>query len=110
MLLRVTLLADGSLFADNQPVNFEQLDRHFSSFKRVREGTVLYYRESAGGVPHPHATRVIELLIKHRLAISIALASDFSDCLGADGKPRERWAPPAPKRVNLRSRMAPVRR
>jgi hypothetical protein len=57
----------------------------------VSKGVVGYYREMAEAAEPPETSlQVIELVIKHRLPISMSTKADFSDVVDADGQPHRR--------------------
>jgi len=102
MVLHVKVLAQGSVLANDESVTFEQLDQRLASLKKA-EGTVLYYREFPTGTPHPNATRVIEIVIKNQLPISLATKPDFSDAVRPDGATRAKWVPGVPRLPGART-------
>jgi hypothetical protein len=87
--VEVKVLSDGSLFVDGKPATLESIDRRFAALARVN-GVVWYYRESGKSEPPAVATKVIALVIKHRLPISLSSQPDFSDTIDDQGLSRPR--------------------
>jgi hypothetical protein len=81
---KVKVMADGSLFVDGEPATLERLDQRFAELANAH-GVVWYYREAGESSPPPIAARVIELVIKHRLPISMSSKPDFSDTIDQNG-------------------------
>jgi hypothetical protein len=51
---------------------------------------VWYHRENPAGEPPPQGTAVIQLIIKHRLPVSMSTKPDFSDYVDDKGVSRPR--------------------
>ncbi len=68
---------------DGQPIEMDALDRKLQAADKETTA-IWYYREAAAKDPPPHAMAVIQLVIKHKLRISISSRPDFSDYV--DGK------------------------
>lgn len=84
-VLKIAVMRDGSITADGTTTTIDALASKLTDLA-TKKGVVWYYREAAEGEPHPNATKVIEAIIEHRLAISLSSKPDFSDVIGADGK------------------------
>jgi hypothetical protein len=74
----------GEVRVDGVSTSLDQLDARFAKLAD-EAGTVWYYREAATADPHPNAMRVMELLVKHRLPISMSSKPDFSDYIDETG-------------------------
>jgi hypothetical protein len=88
-MLKVKVLADGTIMIDDRKVAVAELDEQMSSISKTG-GTILYYREAADEEPHPNSMKVIELVVKHQLPISFSSKPDYSDVIGPDGVSRAR--------------------
>jgi hypothetical protein len=86
---RVSALAGGKLLLNGKPSDITSIDAEFGKIKE-RKGEVWYYRENPKAEPHPNAMAVVELVVKHRLTISMSTKPDFSDVVDRDGKSRPR--------------------
>ncbi len=87
--IRIKVLADGSLLADDQPVTITHLDQRFADLARGG-GVVWYYREAGESDPPPVAMEVMELVVKHQLPITMSSRPDFSDAIDDQGRSRPR--------------------
>lgn len=88
-ILRLSALANGTLLADGKKVDIAALDRLFAALK-ADEGVVWYYREDAASQPRGPAAKVMPLILKHKLAVSLSSRSDFSDYVDAAGNSKPR--------------------
>ena len=87
---KVSVLSTGEVLINGKPTSLAALDAALSSLA-ASKGVVWYYREAADAAePPPVSMQVIELVIKHRLPISMSTKPDFSDAVGADGQPHRR--------------------
>jgi hypothetical protein len=90
LVAKVSVLSSGKVLLNGKPTTLAALDAALSSLA-ASKGVVWYYREAAELAEPPAAsTQVIELVIKHRLPISMSTKPDFSDAVGADGRPHRR--------------------
>lgn len=80
-VIKVSITADGEIYADGQPVTLEQLAAKFAELKQAG-GAVYYYRENPEDEPHPNATKVIELVVENSLPVRLSAKPDFSDAVG----------------------------
>jgi hypothetical protein len=80
----VKVQANGDLFVDGQPATLDAVDQSFAELAKSK-GIVWYYREVGQSEPPPVASKVIELVIKHRLPISMSSKPDFSDTIDDKG-------------------------
>jgi len=85
-VLKIAVMADGRITVDGSPATIDSLR---VSLKRLAEqkGIVWYYREAGEAQAPPVSAEVIQAVIKNRLPIKLSSRSDFSDAIGADGKP-----------------------
>ena len=76
--LKVSVLADGQLLLDDQPVTLAVLG---DAMQRGAEAkaVVWYYRQDADGEPHPAAMEVMKLITANRLPVRLSSKPDFSD-------------------------------
>lgn len=81
---------------DGQRIEMDALDRKLSSVDKQGTG-IWYYREAAAGEPHPQAMAVIQLVVKHKLRISMSSKPDFSDYVDAKGVSHLRVTQPDPR-------------
>ncbi len=89
MNLRVKVLTDGSIFANDQPVTLDELAEQFATLSKA-SGTVWYYREASEIEPHPNAMEIMRLIVENKLSVTLSTKPDFSDSVGPDGVPRRR--------------------
>ena len=87
---KIGVLASGDLLLNGQPAGLGQIDAELERLK-ARGGEVWYFRESGQAEPPPEAMLVMELVVKHRLSVSMSTQPDFSDYVDGDGRvhPRE---------------------
>jgi len=85
-ILKVAVMADGRITLDGLPAT---IDTVRTSFKRLAEqgGVVWYYREDAGKNAPPEAKGILQAIVENRLPIRLSSRPDYSDAIGADGKP-----------------------
>ncbi|HYL39216.1 MAG TPA: hypothetical protein VEV17_25075 [Bryobacteraceae bacterium] len=113
MPLRVSVLASGEILLDGRPVDLQQLDQALEAAKGEKR-TVWYYREAPGKDAPARAMEVIQLVVKHKLPISISSKPDFSDYVDAKGGSHPRHTglrmPDVAATVNVEEVFAKVRR
>jgi len=80
----VKVLSDGALFLNGEPATLETIDQQLTELERVK-GVAWYYREGGQAEPPPQATKVVALVIKHRLPVRISSKPDFSDSMNEKG-------------------------
>ena len=80
-VLKIKVTAGGDVTADDRAVTLEQLAAQLADLKRAGGG-VMYYRENAGGEPHPNAMNVIKLVAENKLPVRLSTKPDFSDAVG----------------------------
>lgn len=88
-VVKIIVKADGVILVDGVPTLFDAVDARLAKLG-TDGGEVWYYRENPEREPHPNAVRVIELVMKHRLAISMSSKPDFSDYIDDEGKSHPR--------------------
>jgi hypothetical protein len=95
MILKIAVLASGAVLADSQPVELDKLEEMLQAVKAAN-GSVWYYREPAASTEY--GMRVVQLVVKHKVAISISSKADYSDYLDSKGvsHPRVEKAADAP--------------
>lgn len=86
---RISAFASGKLLLNGKPSDLKGIAAEFAVLQK-QDGEVWYYRENPQAEPHPNAMAVIELVMKHRLRISLSSKPDFSDTVDRDGKSRPR--------------------
>jgi len=88
-ILKVSVLQSGKILADGAEISLANLDSRLTQLE-TQKGVVWYYREAAQGEPPPIAMEVMQLVVKHRLPISMSSKPDFSDAIDANGQSRPR--------------------
>ena len=91
-IVRIQVGKAGEIWVDGARTTLEALRPRLAEL-RARDGVVWYHRAAAGGEPPPEAMAVIQLVIEHRLPISMSLRPDFSDVVRADGSVAPRRGP-----------------
>ena len=86
---KISVLSSGKVLLNGKPTTLAALDAALSSLA-ASKGVVWYFREGAEVAEPPGAKQVTELVIKHRLPISMSTKPDFSDAIGEDGRPHRR--------------------
>jgi hypothetical protein len=98
MEIRISVLASGEILLDG---NAAQLSGIKDALRRAdrKADSVLYYRESPQAEPPPQAADVMNLIISHKLAVSLSTKPDFSDYVDRFGQihPRSIQAVEAPR-------------
>jgi hypothetical protein len=86
---RIAVFSSGAVQLDGRPTTLSALDAELGKLK-ADKGVVWYHRESPTGEPPPQGTAVIQLIIKHRLPVSMSTKPDFSDYVDDKGVSRPR--------------------
>jgi len=94
LVLKLSALASGVVLLDGKPIELQELDRVLSEADKQRTA-VWYYREGGTKDAPPHAMAVIQLVVKHKLRVSISSNPDFSDYIDGKGISHPRAAPSA---------------
>jgi hypothetical protein len=77
-ILRVSVLADGSVLLNGNRVTLSELTAALDA--RPGENSVIWYhRENAGGEAPPVSLEVMKLITERRLAVRLSSKPDFSD-------------------------------
>ena len=76
--LKISVLANGALLLDRNPVTLEELAQALEAGAKAG-AAVWYYRENAEGEAPPAATEVLKLITGHRLPVRLCAQADFSD-------------------------------
>ena len=79
-ILKVSVLADGRLLLDGNPVTLTELSRAIQSTPQTG-AAVWYYRENAEGQGPAIALEVMKLIMERRLPIRLSTKPDFSDAV-----------------------------
>ncbi len=72
--LKISILAEGTILLNGDPVTLEQLAPALD-----HAGAVWYYRENAAGAAPPAATEVMKLIVARKLPLRLSTLPDFSD-------------------------------
>jgi hypothetical protein len=86
---RITVFSSGAVQLDGRPTTLPALDEDLRKLK-ADGGVVWYHRENPASEPPPQGTAVIQLIIKHRLPVSMSARPDFSDYVDEQGVSRPR--------------------
>jgi hypothetical protein len=86
---RVTVTASGAVLLDGRPTTLPALDARLRSLKAAG-GAVWYHRENPAAEPPPQGNAVVQMIIKHRLPVSMSSRPDFSDWIDDKGVSRPR--------------------
>ena len=90
-VLKVSVLASGSILLDSDAVSLDQLRERIEAQKAARP-VIWYYREAAQGEPPAEALQVMKLVVENRLPISLCSKPDFSDYVDRKGVSHPRYA------------------
>jgi len=93
-LLKISVLSSGSVLLDGRPVELSALEEALRNAKQ-NNGSVWYYRETPPANPSAQAMAVLNLVVQHKLPISLSSQPDFSDYVDAQGVSHPRTAAPA---------------
>jgi C-terminal processing protease CtpA/Prc len=84
---KIKIRRDGVVSLDDKAVSLDELKAALSKLKQSPGSSVWYYRENPAGEPHPNAMQVLKLIVDAKLPIRLSTKPDFSDFVGADGRP-----------------------
>ena len=90
-ILRVSVLASGSVLLDGEALSLDELRERMEAEKAARP-VIWYYREAAQGEPPPEAMQVMKLVVDNQLPISLCSKPDFSDYVDRKGVSHPRYA------------------
>ena len=82
-VLKVSVLANGAVLLEGNPVTLEALARAMDAAPNG-DTHVWYYRENAAGEAPAAAIPVMKLIVERRLPIRLSAKPDFSDSLSPD--------------------------
>lgn len=82
--IEVQVSSAGDIRVDGTPMSIDQVDAPIAKIAN-ESGSVWYYRQAATGEPHTNVMRVLELVMKYRVPISMSSKPDFSDYIDEKG-------------------------
>jgi hypothetical protein len=85
-VLKVAVFADGRLTVDGVASTVQSLQESLRVLREKR-GVVWYYREAGQQEPPPISMEVVKAVVEARLPIRLSSRPDYSDSIGADGRP-----------------------
>jgi hypothetical protein len=85
-VLKIAVMANGSITADNSPVTIESL-RDLLKTLAERKGVVWYYREACQSKAPVQARHVMQAVVENRLPVRLSTRPDYSNSVGPGGKP-----------------------
>jgi hypothetical protein len=85
-ILKIAVMADGSITADGFPITVESLQQTLRTLVE-RKGMVWYYREACQDKAPPQAMQVMRAIAENKLPIRLSTRPDYSNSVGEDGKP-----------------------
>jgi hypothetical protein len=88
-IAKVAVFASGAIQLDGRPTTLPALDEELGKLK-ADKGVVWYHRQNPASEPPPQGTAVIQMIIKHRLPVSMSTKPDFSDYVDDKGVSRPR--------------------
>lgn len=86
---KVAVFASGAVQLDGRPTTLPALDEELKKLK-ADNGVVWYHRQHPASEPPPQGTAVIQMIIKHKLPVSMSARPDFSDYVDEKGVSRPR--------------------
>jgi hypothetical protein len=86
---KVAVFASGVVQLDGRPTTLPALDEELKKLK-ADNGVVWYHRQNPASEPPPQGTAVIQMIIKHKLPVSMSAKPDFSDYVDEKGVSRPR--------------------
>jgi hypothetical protein len=87
----IWVTSSGESELNGEPADLGRVDEVFRGLAE-QHGVVIYAREAGQDEPHPTALKVMDLIVKHRLPVSMSTKRDFSDVVGPDGTATPRKA------------------
>jgi hypothetical protein len=85
-VLKVAVFADGRLDVDGKASTIPALRESLRNLSD-KHGVVWYYREAGQQDPPSIAMEVMKAVVDARLPIRLSSRPDYSDAIGADGRP-----------------------
>jgi len=92
LVVRIRVSKAGEIWYDDVRTTLDALRLRLVEL-RARGGAVWYHREAGASAPPPEAMAVIQLVIEHRLPISMSTRPDFADVVQPDGSVVPRRGP-----------------
>jgi GTP cyclohydrolase II len=86
---RISVMATGKILLDRDEVTIAELKKALERVKTQR-GIVWYYRESGKGDPPEQAIEVFNLIVEHKVPVSLSTRPDFSDFVDEEGRSQPR--------------------
>jgi len=86
---KVAVSSSGAVQLDGRPTTLPALDEELKKLK-ADNGVVWYHRQNPASEPPPQGTAVIQMIIKHKLPVSMSAKPDFSDYVDEKGVSRPR--------------------
>ncbi len=86
---KVAVFSSGAVQLDGRPTTLPALDEELKKLK-TDNGVVWYHRQNPASEPPPQGTAVIQMIIKHKLPVSMSAKPDFSDYVDEKGVSRPR--------------------
>src|SRR5262245_59677185 len=84
-IVKIKVNRDGQILVNDQTTTLEQVKSSLSKLSQSGDDAVWYYRENAGGEPHPNAMLVLQAIVNAKLPVRLSTKPDFSDTVGPDG-------------------------
>jgi hypothetical protein len=88
VVAKIVVKADGALYFDGKKTELRELEGLLKPIQE-KHGVVWYYRASPRAEPHPVALEVLKLVMAKQIPIKLFSKEDFSEYVGADGKPQK---------------------
>lgn len=86
---KIAVFSSGAVHLDGRPTTLPVLDAELQKLK-ADNGVVWYHRQNPASEPPPQGNAVIQMIIKHRLPVSMSAKPDFSDWVDEKGVSRPR--------------------
>ena len=90
-VLKLSVLSSGELLLNGSGITLGELEPLLAA-AAARNDLVWYYRESASADGPSEALQVLQLVVKHKLRLSLSSKPDFSDWVDAQGRSHPRIA------------------
>lgn len=88
-IARISVLSNGSLYLNGKPTDLRSIESELQRLKQVK-GTVWYHRDNPQAEPPKEGMAVVDMIIQHRLPVSMSTRPDFSDYVDSQGRSRPR--------------------
>ena len=88
MYVKVFVHKDGAVDLDGQPATLTEVEKALDAATHSGSGAVMYAREAGLDEPHANAMKIMDMIVAKRLPVTLSSTKDFSDVIGADGRPR----------------------